>query len=259
MNRSNYLKDQQVKGFNDWATNIVSGKWALHHSWQGNSTVGTFRCNSLYKAYQGYFWSGESFSDTKYRLDAFRAEFGIAIRKRDTHGFLATAKAVRGWTRIGKLGFPENALVKITENAKLLDPKDANTAALKSFKPMGSVYSKIYSLLVYDLPIYDSRVACALTSLIWLYCKDKEIVGIPGSLKLGIPRSHTNHTRNPCPGPKGFPAVHTGFKYADSNLKAAWILGEWSTKGGDFKRGRCSATTPRAAIGLIHDRLQALG
>ena len=101
---------------------------------------------------------------------------------------------------------------------------------------MGSVYSKIYSLLVYDLPIYGSRVACAFTSLIWLYCKDKEIVGIPGSLKLGIPRSHANHTRNPCPGPKGFPAVHTGFKYADSNLKAAWILGEWSTKGGDFKR-----------------------
>ena len=47
---------------------------------------------------------------------------------------------------------------------------------------MGAGYSKVYSLMIDGFPMYDSRVACALTSLIWLYCGEKHLVQIPEQL-----------------------------------------------------------------------------
>ena len=52
------------------------------------------------------------------------------------------------------------------DNANLLDPRYGDADNLKGFKFMGSGYSKVYSHMIKDFPMYDSRVACALTSLI---------------------------------------------------------------------------------------------
>ena len=103
---------------------------------------------------------------------------------------------------------------------------------------MGSGYSKIYAMMVPSLPIYDSRVACALTSLILIHCRQCELPGVPETLKLGVPQSQGNQPRNPSAGPYAFPTIwHSadyGGRYAVSNLKAAWLVAEMARRGEPF-------------------------
>ena len=84
--------------------------------------------------------------------------------------------------------------------------------------------------MIDGFPMYDSRVACAVTSLIWLYWRENHLVQIPEQLRLGVPpKLGENIDRNPF----GFPKLRWGqdTKYAGSNLKAAWLLGELADRG----------------------------
>ena len=120
------------------------------------------------------------------------------------------------------------ALKKLTGRAGLLDPKRANTVRLRGFKYMEAGYSKIYSLLLDDFPIYDSRVACVLTSLIRLFCRDRSLPRVPCLLQLVIPPDQQGGTnRNPSDEQHLFEGIRGAqyTKHADSNLKAAWLLG----------------------------------
>lgn len=56
------------------------------------------------------------------------------------------------------------------------------TASGLSLK-MNSGFSKIYSLLVDDFIMYDSRVAAALCLLVRRFCEAKGLNEVPGSLK----------------------------------------------------------------------------
>ena len=230
MKRDAYLKGADVNEFVDWAANLVIGKWGLHHTWTGkqsNIINFNFECESLYEAYTRYYWKGD-FEHTTNLMDEFRREFKEAIDSHDTSRFLATAKGVMEWggiynyKRLTELG--SRALEVLTIRALLnLDPRHADTDKLTGFRPMGSGYSKIYSLILDDFPIYDSRVACALTSLIRLFCKDTGRPSVPECLKLAIPPHLGPEERNT----PGFPRCNYGqdAKYAESNLKAAWLLG----------------------------------
>ncbi len=148
----------------------------------------------------------------------------------DKDRFKDAAVSVMKWggiTRYDKLcELGKEALRELKENARRLDPEHADTNNLRGFKYMGAGYSKIYSLMLDDFPIYDSRVACALTSLIWIFCVEKHFQRIPEHLCLGVPNGRVGN-RNPC----GFPSTNGGRRYADSNLKAAWLLGTLANRG----------------------------
>ena len=125
-------------------------------------------------------------------------------------------------------------LFKFKCAANRLDPETGDTGSLKGFSYMGAGYSKIYSLMVDGLPMYDSRVACALTSLIWLFCKEASLPEVPQYLRLGVPNPKGDRVdRNPQRGTFRFPDIQ-GAQYslhAKCNLKAAWLLGELAQKG----------------------------
>ncbi len=228
MRRTDYLGLSSVQGFVDWGSNIVRGEWGLQHAWQGSKRVGQLKCNTLYQAYKGYFWNDECFFMTARKLDDFRGQFKRAIDDDDNIRFATIAEDVKYWGRIGNATLRPNVL---RERAELLNPRTADTEDLRAFGEMRSIDSKIYSLLVDGLPIYDSRTACGLASLIWLFCKDRGYCPIPDALKIGIPSAHVSFSRNP---DESFPGIHSGFKYADSNLKAAWILGDLLETAGGF-------------------------
>ena len=257
MDRSTYLSDQQVQAFVDWAANLVTGKWGLVHGWcsQRLESRGCrqFECRSLFEAYTRYCWPGtvtradgssvhvKSFDETAAIFDELREElryfivrFPAADQERDR--FLSTCIRIREWGGINRhddlkrLG--RDALPILRANARLLEPKHADTDRLKGFKYMKAGYSKIYSLIIDGFPIYDSRTACGLTSLIWLFSKDNGLEPVPGSLRLAVPEPRGTQNRNPYAFP--FARHGQGSLYADSNVKAAWILGALAEIGGEF-------------------------
>ena len=249
MKRDEYLKDQDVSAFIDWAANLVSGEWGLAHSY----TYGKgkkFKSGSLYEAYEEYRWKGYSFDETTELFDMF----GALLQKETPNDkltfnpdiILVTAICILRWGGIPKL---DKTLLRegrnrvgrtqisldLNRNVGLLDPKSADTDDLSDITRMNSGYSKIYSAMIDEFPIYDSRVGCALTSLIKRFCEENALPQVPPLLRLGVPPGRKD--RNPSEHPYQFPGAGYSKTHADSNLKAAWILGELAEIGeGDFSK-----------------------
>ena len=93
---------------------------------------------------------------------------------------------------------------------------------------MNSGFSKIYSLMVDRFPIYDSRVACALASLVLWFCQCTSRKAVPESLSIGTLPHRAQGRRNPSCEHFSFPQISYGdtASYSRSNVKAAWLLGE---------------------------------
>ena len=244
-------------GFLEWAEQLVAGHKGIHVRWRSRGYL--FECATLEQAYLRYHWRGKvqhgdgstetitTFQETAQVFDEWRGMMQGFIGRNasdpdDQMRFIQTAKRIREWGGIRKHGDLDNlgnsAFAVLTENAIRLNPESGDTDDLRSFSHMGSGYSKIYAMMVPSLPIYDSRVACALTSLISVYCRQCELPGVPETLELGVPQSHGNQHRNPSTPPYTFPKIWDsgthGGRYAVSNLKAAWLIAEMAGRGGAF-------------------------
>ena len=191
MNRSAYLDCPDVRDFVAWSTKLLTGEWGLVHDWASESHKNprTWRCTSLYDAHKRYCWDGKDLAQTSEILDGFRAELrgGTVAGKGE---FAKVALRICNWggnnvQSLKELSTPDFQQIK--DNANLLDPSLGDTDYLKGFSFMGSGYSKVYSHMLKDFPMYDSRFACALTSLILLFSRDTGRASIPFFLKLGVP------------------------------------------------------------------------
>ena len=249
MNRSTYLQDSHVRAFIEWAKPLITGERKVIHEWHSR-TLGSFSCETIYGAYEKYDWP------SSVNLEACRKQIRdctMQIRPTAEHNsrFLSAAIKVMNWgsiTRYERLeGLGDNVLQTLMDSAQLLDPECADTDNLRGFKYMGAGFSKIYALMLDDFPMYDSRVACALTSLVWLFCREEWRDRVSEQLLFGVPTEYKAKVdRNPVRLLSGshfrFPNIRPSQfrKYADSNLKAAWLLGELSSRGqfADVPAGR---------------------
>ena len=240
MKRGDYLADRSVAAFVEWGGHLVRGEWRLEHlytEWKGGAQ---FQCNTLYEAFQSYRWNGDNFADTVQKFDRFAQIFndiGVINTDVDQDRFIANASAVAKW---GNINLPLDAwkrmrpsdLAELIQNIKRrLDPASADTDGLRGFKYMGSGYSKIYSALKPGLPIYDSRVACALACLVNLYCRDIGRSLAPPLLTFGIPLGRGN-AGGRCETPRIRHGQQT--KYARANLQFAWLMQGMAADPGDF-------------------------
>ncbi len=250
MNRSTYQNHCQVRAFIAWATPLASGERLLSHGWD-SPKWGKWSCESLFDAYLRFKWrfsvtlpgeshvtEGWSFDENVNVLDRLKRMLRENADKGDTNNFLKAAIAVVQWggvyrniRRLRDLG--QGALSQLCAAAEQLDPKSADTENLSVVTDMNSGFSKIYSLLVDDLPIYDSRVACGLGFLVWSFCQEKGLKKVPEQLTLGLPPSRTKTSRDPSAGSLQFHKLRWGEKkkYAASNLKVAWLLEPLAERG----------------------------
>lgn len=257
MKQEAYLRDPDVARFLEWVEPLAAGRRGIHIRW--NSRGHPFKCETLEQAYLCYNWRGRvergngssetitTFQETERVFDHWRrtmaAIMGRGASKPDDHElFILTARRIRQWGGIHKHGdldkLGSRAFAVLSDNARRLNPASGDTEDLRSFRHMGSGYSKIYAMMVPSLPIYDSRVACALTSLILIHRRQYELPGVPETLQLGVPQSQGNQPRNPSSHPYAFPTIwHSadhGGRYAVSNLKAAWLIAEMASRGEPF-------------------------
>lgn len=92
--------------------------------------------------------------------------------------------------------------------------------------------TKVYSLLVEDFIIYDSRVGAALGWIVAKYCEEKKLPGVPAEIAFPwapskeAPNAKSPKNRNPGRGAFCFPRLVAGPQHAHWNLKASWILAE---------------------------------
>lgn len=243
MNRNDYLHDPVVLAFSDWANHLMSGEKLLTHTWEGKGPA--FQCQTLFEAYEKYRWpnsvNGENFSGTMERFAGYGSVFddiGEITTAAKQDAFVRNARKIVAWGGINNLNaldtwaaMTPNELQRLINHAKrVLNPNTGTTDELGGFKYMTSGFSKIYSALVPNFPIYDSRVACALACLVRIFCRSTNITAMPISLEFGVP-AHRGSQR--CQ----HPAIHyyQTEKYAETNLRAAWLLGMLVDNPGRFR------------------------
>ena len=181
---------------------------------------------------------GKSFEENADTLDLLSRMLRDSAEMADADTFLSAAIAVVEWGGVRRNKARLNALGKTTlpticAAAVQLGPKRADWARLDLVRDMNSGFSKIYALMLDGFPIYDSRVACALCSLIRAYCKESGLATVPPLLSLGLPPSQGRVQRNPSVRGLNFHQLWYGQrrKYAVSNLMAAWLLGSMAKLG----------------------------
>lgn len=243
MNRTAYENDPQVRSFLDWAAPLITGERPLHHAWN-SPKWGLRTFETVHGAFVAYDWPfsvtlpgeseprrGRSYDDTIAVLSDLTDALRTSAANEDAGTFLEAAIAVVRWggvrrneMRLRELG--ANALPDLGAAAEQLRPTVADLDRLDRVRDMNAGFSKIYSLLIDGFPIYDSRVACALASLVRLYCEERDLRSVPPLLEFGIPASRGNMSRDPSAGDLRFPRLWAGHPrpYAVSNLKAAWLL-----------------------------------
>ena len=250
MNRERYLSDSSVREFLEWVLPFVSGVRPFTQQWV-SPKWGEWRCGTLFDAYLSYDWrfaltlpgevtlrSGRTLSDSEDALGRLRVLLRESATAGDSAAFLEAALTVVRWgqvqrneVRLRALG--SRALSTLSDAASLLDPGTAELTRLAGVAPMNSGFSKIYSLMLEEFPIYDSRVACTLASLVRMHCEEVGLDAVPATLAFGIPASRGSVGRDPSTETLRFPRLWPGNPrgYARSNVMAAWLLRPLSAEG----------------------------
>lgn len=243
MRREAYLADTEVQSFLSWARPFVTGDRALLHEWSGRSA--SFRCGSLLGAYQVFEWRfrvrlpGESSPSREWTLDqnlAVLARLSGMLRQAaerdDARAFVTAANAVFEWgggvrrDRVTLATLEPDPLTVVLADAARLASARADLSRLGEVSYLNSGFSNIHALLIDDYPMYDSRVACALASMVRRYCEERKHTSVPRQLALSVPPSQGRVERNSSSGTVRFRHMRwrDPKQYATSNLIAAWLL-----------------------------------
>ena len=265
MKKEKYLKEPAVASFLEWVGDLVGGRRRLAVRWHSPQGSGfTFQCDSLREALGEYRWPmvGESkvFDETARLFEGWQVVMAdrarwVSLLAGVHNPFREAAIEVTRWGRMPQvrndlehMGALEMDI--LFSNARLLDPTggDADQRVLRSggLRYMNSGYSKLYAMMLESFPIYDSRVACALTSLVRTHCLERGLERVPEPLCLGVMSGRGNAVRNPSDDRYQFPTIQVGsnsgrVRHASSNLRAAWLLSELADReglNGEWPEGR---------------------
>ena len=239
LNRGEYLGRDCVKAFIEWLRPRVAGTEPFEHSYRMLRPFCRWHCGSLWEAQERYCWGGEDFAATQEKLDGFRCKMRAAKETGDNCRFVAAALEVLRWggvsPRNGKklCGLGQGALPTFRAAACRLEPSRADTSQLGGVQHMNSGWTKVYSLMLHDFPIYDGRVGAAMGYLVRRYCYDEGLPGVPKSLRFRWLAGKGNHNRNPSAGRLQFPRLNHADPrtWAECNVWAAWILSEVRCEG----------------------------
>ena len=185
MKKFEYLADRAVSSFLEWSADLVGGRRPLERLWHSPQGSGfTFQCKFLREAYEKYQWpmvgATKRFPETARLFDRWQTIMANRTLWSSSpagarNPFREEAIEVTRWGRMPQVRkdleqMGQSEMEVLFANARLLDPAsgDADLRVLRTggIRYMNSGYSKIYAMMLESFPIYDSRVACALTSLI---------------------------------------------------------------------------------------------
>ena len=199
MNKIQFLNAESVQSFIKWITPKLDTSGSFKHAYILKSPKGKpWECDSLYTAFENYKWiftckhpisninfNGETFEESSILL----TELGNGLRKSVLQKDIESCKkycfAILAWggvsygnnDKVLNLG---NEITSYLNNCR--EKLNADTFDTKgSYKDiiMTAGFTKIYSLLMDDFVIYDSRVGATLGLLVRKFCEEKRLIAIP--------------------------------------------------------------------------------
>lgn len=251
MYRNQYLSS--VNDFIDWFASNLGHPSLFAHSYidRRSNPLGSRKLTfpTLFDACEQYHWkhngafgspAGTCLQSNDAALNALRHALQSAINAGNDNQTLTASSAVMSWG-----GVSAGNVRWLTANAKGLAKTIASVCAalnsdnlshplLTGCQPLrfNAGMTKVYSLLVNDFIIYDSRVAAALGWIVVKYCQARQLPAVPHVLAFPwapakeAPEARLPKNRDPGMGNYHFPRLISGELHAIWNLKAGWILAE---------------------------------
>ena len=230
LNRSQYLADPSVREFLEWVSPRLSQDGTFVHQY-APARGAPWGCRSLFDAYQRYEWpfsvtfpgeavtKGRTLDENTVVLERLAKLLRSSLAVADDEAFYEGAVTTLRWggvfprngTRLLQLG--DQIVGEFAAASSQLEPTRADTERIDDVHLMNAGFTKIYSLLLDDFPIYDGRVGAALGYLVRMYCEEGALATPPGALRFawGVAKGSAPGTakknRNPSSGTIRFPAL----------------------------------------------------
>jgi len=235
MNVEQYLADDEVARFAQWFADELKTNSLSHREFSG-----------IVDAFNKYRWPfrfmrpvtktevhGNTYAHSARALGDLSQGLKTALENADDGQLRQWCIAVVKWGGVSNgnvtwLNHPENnVLGTITAGCRLLGAHDDATLE-KEIGRFNSGMSKIYSLILPNFIIYDSRVAAAMAWHVMQWSKLHNHAILPSPLRFPcMPAKEaqnclTPKLRKPC---DQFPSVHgRPYVHAQGNLRASWLL-----------------------------------
>jgi hypothetical protein len=249
MLRNQYLGLATVNDFVDWLASNLGHPSMFAHSYYERRRKTPVTFSDLSDASVQYFWkhkgalgtsAGTSLISSHTALEALRDALQKGINTANDTTTLDASLQVMTWggVRAGNVRWlvanAEGLVRTLASAIAALASGNLAHPALTTDRELrfNAGMAKVYSLLVNDFIIYDSRVAAALGWIVVKYCQHRKLSVLPGELAFpwapakGTANASLPKNRNPSQGNYHFPRLIAGQHHAAWNLRASWILSE---------------------------------
>ncbi len=276
MKKNEYLENENVLGFIKWIIPRISGDIKFSHQYTNQRSNTEWSCDSIYNAFENYNWrfsckipkqgiiTGSTFGESEEALKIIENGMRLSILNEDAEKLLIYSKAVLEWGGVLRSNYIKleemgKEIIPIFQNAiHKLNPEAVNTDDDFSDIIMNSGFTKLYSLIIDNFIIYDSRVGAALGLLIKEYLTEMNIKEIPKVLNFAFGNARPNNTdsgnlnrRNPGNEIYRFPVLaNNPRRHTINNIYANWLVKELSQKS-KFKDENNSIRKLESALFMI--------
>jgi hypothetical protein len=227
-----YIHSPEVQAFLDW----LAPRWhvpdRLTHCVVDRRSGKERHFSSLLDACQKYEWKGRDLSQTREILGPLSQRLRRAVAQGNESATAEACKAVLSWGGVspGNDTWVQDHRLDLAtdlqrDRDRLLEARDLDQLAR-----FNSGFSKIYSMLMDGLIIYDSRVGAALGDLVIRYAECKGLTQVPSALRFPWDspkeeRSARNpKNRDPSRGGLRLTRIHRDESRARWALRASWLL-----------------------------------
>ncbi len=214
MQRAHYLNAPEVVEFIHWLWPKLDKEGSFIHQYIDRRSSRLWRCVSIFDAFTQYRWNfsfrdrdgwqytGSTFAESANALASLRNQLRIALQLGDVSLLSDASRMVFEWGGVRKGNIPwaaaqgANLVATYRAGKDVLNPESADDS-LPFASRFNSGMTKIYSLLVDDFIIYDSRVGAALGLFVVSYCQAQGLSTIPPSLRFPWTAAQRNEHLGP--------------------------------------------------------------
>lgn len=243
MKKAEYL--QQVKEFTTWMTHQLSDSAVLGHHYRRPNVLDMTQFSNLADAMRKYAWpiatalrSGTKSDDSLEANTLVLNRLQNALKDARTDDSMRDAcVSVMQWGGVvnGNVPWLETNAVGLAalvhQVSDLLRGDDDDMDQLPTNLRFNAGMTKVYSLLLDNFIIYDSRVAAALSWFAMHWALERNAAAIPEALRFPcMPAKEGYHPqirklRNPSAGTLQFPRLNNRPRlHAHWNLRVSWLL-----------------------------------